>query len=188
MVSTMQGDSHGGSQPRDAIALFTGSHDEIRRGLDAMRELASTSEVAPASSSVRELLARAVLHCFERVVLPHHREEERELWPMIHRAKPDPDELARFVEVVSRLQDEHAELERRWARFELPLRALADGRSAKLDVDELRALADLYTQHVQLEDEVIVPMADLLMKPDQKTRLAISVLLSRLPVGKGGMV
>ena len=43
-----------------------------------------------------ELLARAVLHCFERVVLPHHREEERELWPMIHRAKPDPDELARF--------------------------------------------------------------------------------------------
>ena len=172
---------------RDAIALFSGAHDEIRKGLESMRELASAAGADAPSPRVREL-ARGVLHCFERVVLPHHREEERELWPMIHRAKPAPEELARFVEVVTRLQDEHAELERRWAKFELPLRALADGRHAALDAAELRALAGLYAAHAKLEDEVVVPLADALMNPGQKDRLAVSVLLSRLPVGKGGMV
>ena len=38
------------------------------------------------------------------------------------------------------------------------------------------------------EDELLVPLARHLLSPTEQSRLAVSVLLSRLPAGKWGMV
>jgi len=90
--------------------------------------------------------------------------------------------------LAQQLQEEHVELERRWALQTDHLRQLAAGRLVSLDGAALQELAQRYRQHTQLEDDILVPLARHLLSPSEKTRMAVSVLLSRLPVGKWGMV
>lgn len=132
--------------------------------------------------------AQRLVGCLERTILPHHREEEREFWPLVARAEATPEERIAFVRLAQQLQEEHVELERRWALQTDHLRQLAAGRLVSLDGAALQELAQRYRQHTQLEDDILVPLARHLLSPSEKTRMAVSVLLSRLPVGKWGMV
>jgi len=172
---------------RDPFELFMGSHEEIRLALDTMRTLSAAGQDGTPPAELRTM-AEQLLTCFETVVLPHHREEEREFWPMISHAKATPDERAAFVQTATRLQDEHAELERKWSGLQGPLRSVAMGRTTALPVTSLSELAAQYARHAQFEDEFLVPLARLLLSPTEQTRLAVSILLSRLPAGKWGMV
>lgn len=169
---------------RDPFELFMGSHERIRRALGTMRTLADAATPAAEVPG----LARELLDCFDTVVLPHHREEEREFWPMLERARAAADEHAACVRAAERLRDEHTELEAMWRRLLPPLQALARGRAPPLPGAALAELAGRYAQHAQFEDEVLVPMARHLLSPTDQTRMAIAVLLSRLPAGKWGMV
>lgn len=175
-----------GTDQRDPFELFMGSHTRIREALGAMRSLAAGADAAP--GPVQRGLAEQLITCFDSVVLPHHREEEREFWPLASRVRGDPDDHARFVEAAVRLQHEHVDLEARWAALQPALASVARGQATALPVAELGELATLYAQHAQFEDEVLVPLARHLLSPTDQSRLAIAVLLSRLPVAKWGMV
>jgi hemerythrin-like domain-containing protein len=164
-----------------------GSHTQIRAALVAMRTLAEAGERLTPTAEQRAL-AEQLLSCFDTVVLPHHREEEREFWPLASGARKDPEDHARFVEAAARLQREHVELESRWAALQPALKSLARGRDTPLPTRALGELATLYAQHAQFEDEVLVPLARHLLSPTEQGRLAIAVLLSRLPAAKWGMV
>lgn len=176
-----------GTDQRDPFELFMGSHTRIREALGAMRSLAAGGDGA-APGPVQRGLAEQLLTCFDSVVLPHHREEEREFWPLASRVRGNPDDHARFVEAAVRLQHEHVDLEARWAALQPALASLARGHGAAPPAAELGELATLYAQHAQFEDEVLVPLARHLLSPTEQSRLAIAVLLSRLPAAKWGMV
>ncbi len=177
----------GAPDPRDPFALFMGAHEAIRAALSTMRTLAETGPDAAPTAATRAM-ATQLLDCFDRVVLPHHREEEREFWPMVTRLRHHSDDQARFIEAARRLQDEHGELEARWSRLQGPLQSLASGGAAHLPATALTELATQYSRHAQFEDELLVPLARHLLSPTEQSRLAVSVLLSRLPAGKWGMV
>lgn len=176
-----------GTTTRDPFELFMGAHTQIREALGAMRSLAAGGD-SSAPDATQRGLAEQLIRCFDEVVLPHHREEEREFWPLASRARSDPKDHARFVDAAARLQQEHVDLEARWAALQPALVGVIRGRSTTLPVAELGVLATLYGQHAQFEDEVLVPLARHLMSPTEQSRLALAVLLSRLPVGKWGMV
>lgn len=176
-----------GTHRRDPFELFMGSHTQIREALATMRGLAEAGDHLTPTVEQRAM-AEQLLSCFDTVVLPHHREEEREFWPLVSCTRSDPDDHARFVEAAARLQHEHVELESRWAALLPALASLARGRPTDLPAGALGDLAALYGRHAQFEDEVLVPLARHLLSPTEQGRLAIAVLLSRLPAGKWGMV
>lgn len=172
---------------RDPFALFLEAHDDIRVALATLQRLAALAPGAPPSADERAA-ARGLAGFLERHILPHHREEEREFWPLVGRAEATPDERAAFIRLAQRLQSEHEELEQRWAVVSEALHELAAGRAARVDGAALVELAQRYREHAKLEDEVLVPLARHLLAPTEQDRLAVSVLLSRLPAGKWGMV
>lgn len=176
-----------GSLQRDPFELFMGAHTQIRAALATMRGLAEAGDHLTPTAEQRAM-AEQLLRCFDTVVLPHHREEEREFWPLASRARSDPGDHARFVEAAARLQHEHVELESRWAALLPALANLAQGRPTDLPAGALTELATLYGDHAQFEDQVLVPLARHLLSPTEQGRLAVAVLLSRLPTGKWGMV
>lgn len=172
---------------RDPFDLFMGAHDEIREALDVLQRLSTRTPGEPASAQDRAA-AQDLVGFLEQGILPHHREEERELWPLVARADATADEHAAFVGLARRLQAEHEELEARWSAVGRSLRELAAGRTAGIDAAALAELAQRYREHAALEEDVLVPLARHLLAPDEQGRLAISLLLSRLPAGKWGMV
>jgi hemerythrin-like domain-containing protein len=176
-----------GTAERDPFELFMGSHTQIREALGAMRSLAAGGDTLT-PGPVQRGLAEQLIGCFDSVVLPHHREEEREFWPLASRARADPADHAHFVEAAARLQQEHVDLEARWAALQPVLAGVARGRHTELPAADLTELATRYARHAQFEDEVLVPLARHLLSPTDQSRLAISVLLSRLPAAKWGMV
>jgi hypothetical protein len=164
-----------------------GAHEAIRAALTAMRALA-TAEPDAVPTAEQRAMAAQLLDCYEQVVLPHHREEEREFWPMVARIRNRSEDQTTFIQAARRLQDEHAELEARWAGVQDALRSLASGRAAPLPAAALTDLAAQYGRHAQFEDDLLVPLARHLLSTTEQSRLAVSVLLSRLPAGKWGMV
>jgi hypothetical protein len=96
--------------------------------------------------------------------------------------------LAVFAKLAQRLQDDHQDLERRWSAFTGFMQELAAGRSAQVNATALDELAQRYREHAKLEDEVLVPLAQHLPRAGDQDRLAMAVLLSRLPLAKWGMV
>jgi hemerythrin-like domain-containing protein len=164
-----------------------GTHEQIRQALTTMRSLAASADAA-APSAEAQAMARQLLDCYDQVVLPHHREEEREFWPMVARLRNRSEDQVNFVQAARRLQEEHAELEARWSGLQDGLRSLASGRGGALSASALSELAAHYSRHAQFEDELLVPLARHLLSPSEQSRLAVSVLLSRLPAAKWGMV
>ncbi len=172
---------------RDPFELFMGAHDEIREALASLQRLASIPAGDKPSAEERTA-AQALASFLERSILPHHREEEREFWPLVARAEATAQERAIFAKLAQRLQDDHQDLERRWAVASASMQELAAGRSARVNATELVELAQRYLEHARLEDEVLVPLARHLLQPGDQHRLAVAVLLSRLPLAKWGMV
>lgn len=177
-----------GADP-DPMQLFVGCHDEIREGIASLEALARALAGQGALPDMARVAAD-VLRCFDRTVTEHHREEERELWPMIRRSARGEDAQT-FEAIAARLQREHHELEASWAKLRREVESIARrgvaGGSA-LDVPQVLRLAEAYRNHALFEDEVVVPMAHYLLSPTEQNRLRISVALRRLPVGKGGFV
>jgi len=168
------------------MQLFVGCHDEIRAGIASLEALASALAGERALPEIRRV-AEEVLGCFERTVPEHHREEERELWPMVRRSARGED-LQTFEAIAARLRREHHELEAAWAELRRAVEAVArhgDAGGASLEPGRVTKLAEAYRNHALFEDEVVVPMAHYLLSPTEQNRLRISVALRRLPVGKG---
>jgi|GEM_PF-1273421 len=172
---------------RDPFELFMGAHDPIREALATLQQLATISAGDTVSAKDRGA-AQGLVGFLERSILPHHREEEHEFWPLVARAEATAQERAVFTKLAQRLQDDHQDLERRWSAVTGFMQELAAGRSAQVNATALDELAQRYREHAKLEDELLVPLAQHLLRPGDQDRLAVAVLLSRLPLAKWGMV
>ncbi len=165
----------------DPMQLFSGCHARIHERMGMVRALAETlGEAEPSQAAAG--MAEAIVRFYESTVLAHHREEEKELWPMLERSAQDTDAQT-FKSIGARLKDEHRELEALWDEIIPALRRIGHRKAAKIDLDKLTTLADAYDRHAQFEDAVVIPMARFLLSPTDQTRLSMSIALRRMPMG-----
>ena len=162
------------------LDLFTGCHDRIHSAMARLRELADAQGAGAPTEAVRRFCVE-VLEFFDTTVKAHHAEEERELWPLLKKATPDQENHETFQAIGKQLKHEHDQLEALWGQIEPVLRKLARGKAAALDATKVRALADMYDQHAQFEDAVVIPMARYLLDPSEQARLGMSIALRRMP-------
>lgn len=151
---------------------FTRCHHGIVAQLRASAELPA---LVAAADRARETAA-ATVELFERVVLPHHAEEESELFPAVLRSATDAErETVRAI--AARLTAEHRAVEAQWKQLEPALRRVARGQPARLDTPALAALTGAYLEHARSEEADYLPLAASILRRDGNHMAALAVAL-----------
>lgn len=140
------------------LSTFTRCHLGIVRQLEDTARLPEWVQAAARARAGAE----ATLALFRNSVVPHHREEEAELFTAVLQSAL-PQEKARVQSLVRQLTDEHEEIEALWKKLEPALRAAARGAPADLDGDALSELVHMYLAHARFEEAEFLPLAQAIL-------------------------
>ena len=158
---------------------FSQCHSGILSGLDAFAALPELVEAAGRSRRV----AAATLSMFEQSVLPHHAEEEGDLFPAVIRSSAPGEERERVQSMADRLTAEHRSLEALWKNLRPAVRHAADAGNAELRAGDVATLIDAYRRHAAYEELEFLPLARgiLSRNGDHLAALGLSLHLRHVP-------
>jgi hemerythrin-like domain-containing protein len=141
-------------------------HERLERMLALLWRLRRHLHDHGADEQARQA-AGDVMRYFDQAAPQHHRDEERHVFPPLL-AQADPATVA----VVLRLQQEHLQMESRWAAARVLLSAIAQGELQTLvqrDEAVLDSFAALYAGHIEAEEQIAYPAAlAMLEEPTQR--------------------
>lgn len=165
------------------LATFSDCHKGITLQLSALEQLPAL--LAPAR--LAHDIAVETISFFDHVVLPHHAEEESELFPAVLRACAKGAERERMDALVARLVAEHRSIEALWRGIGPKLNAVARGDASGLTDDEVAQLVSAYADHARYEEEQFLPESDaILRRGDHRLgTLALAMHMRRLPEKNG---
>jgi hemerythrin-like domain-containing protein len=152
---------------------FSQTHADIVGQLRALAELPALLE--PAARARR--IADDAQRFFREVILAHHADEERELFPAVLGSAAAGDERERVQAIVQGLTAQHRELESAWSRLQPRLAAVAKGRDAALDAAEVAGLVDAYLAHARFEEASFLPLAQTILARDGHRLAALGLSL-----------
>ena len=144
--------------PAADAAPVKGFSDSHRGILCALRGFSALPELAAAADRSRQVAA-STLQLFEGAVLPHHADEEGDLFPAVLRSAAAGEERAHVQAVVDRLVAEHRSIEALWQTIRPAVRRAASGISARLDAEAVSALTYAYHRHTAFEESEFLPLA-----------------------------
>jgi hypothetical protein len=158
---------------------FSGAHRGI---LCALRAFSALPELAAAADRSRRVGAET-LKLFQDAILPHHADEEGDLFPAVIRSAAAGDERARVKAMVDRLVAEHRSLESLWERLRPSVKRAASGIEAQLDAEAVTALIIAYNRHAAFEETEFLPLASEILGRDgnHMAALGISIHLRHAP-------
>lgn len=155
------------------IESFSNCHIGI---LGHLAELDRLPALLEAAAQAREIAA-AMQTFFRDVVLAHHSEEERDLFPAVLASATEGDERAYVETVVQRLAREHREIEAEFTRLEPALKAAAKGHDAVLDAAAVSALVARYRGHARYEEEQFLPLSQTILGRNPNHLAALGLTL-----------
>lgn len=144
--------------------MLTACHERLDRTLALLARLREHLGSHGADTQAQQA-ARDVMRYFDQAAPQHHHDEELHVFPPLI-AQGDPAVLG----VVTRLQQDHLQMEARWHRAREVLAAVADGRLATLPPDDsaaLDAFAALYADHIRAEETIAYPAARAVLGPQE---------------------
>ena len=140
----------------EPFEMLSACHERIVRMLALLARLREHVARHGADEQAQQA-ARDVMRYFDQAAPQHHLDEELHVFPPL---LDQADE--RVAAVVRRLQQDHRDMESRWADARGVLTLLAEGRIDRLgDADQARldAFAALYDAHLKAEEEIAYPAA-----------------------------
>jgi Hemerythrin HHE cation binding domain len=162
------------AQPTDApLTNFSQCHAGILGHLDQLAGLPALLE--PVARARR--VAHETVDFFHRVILEHHAEEERELFPAVLASAQRGAERDQVQDLIDRLIAEHREVEAIWARLEPALKAVAKGKDTDLDPLAVRLLVETYTLHARFEEAVFLPLSQTILGRNANHMAALGISL-----------
>ncbi|MBC5764178.1 hemerythrin domain-containing protein [Ramlibacter albus] len=165
------------------LPAFSQCHAGILETLKAAEDLPALLEAAHRARSV----TRELLEMFDQVVIPHHADEENELFPAVLRSAEPGPERERIQGMVAHLVREHRQVEKTWKRIEPSVRTAARGGDIFVDKDLLRELVQVYMTHARYEEQEFLPLAERILARDSNHMAALGIALHlrhvRIPVG-----
>lgn len=141
--------------------MLQACHERVQRMLALLTRLREYLPEHGADEQARQA-ARDVMRYFDQAAPEHHRDEELHVFPALL-AQAEPATVA----VVKRLQEDHLQMESRWAAARKVLAAIAVGELDSLAPGEesaLDAFAALYGGHIDAEEQIAYPAAAILLK------------------------
>lgn len=166
----------------EPVERFRGSHSDIVAGLHELRRLPALAQALKDARATAE----NTLALFEHCVVPHHVDEEQELFVAAVRSAADAAEKARVEDLVARLVKQHRQIEVLWADMRPTVVAIAAGKMlpAADFPGAVAKLVDTYLEHSRLEELVFLPLADeiLARNPNHMAALDLSLHIRHVPM------
>lgn len=163
----------------DPLDTLLGCHRRIEKQLEVLERLRARVEehgVDGWSSAA----AQSLLAYFEKAVVNHHQDEERDLFPLLESRIADPGELARFHAFRRTLESDHRELESAWARLRRPLEGIADGLRRALSSRDTQAFCGAYARHILVEEATLTQFFDRWLDDADRNALGRSMAARRV--------
>jgi hemerythrin-like domain-containing protein len=171
----------------DAIASFSRSHTHIVEQMSRLQVLPQQLAKRGLDEGVRTTAAQ-IYRFFNDVVLEHHDDEERELFPSLKHSAGPGDETGLVLSLVARLEREHRELESLWDRLEPALRRLGRGKLAELDTQVVEQLVSGYLSHARFEEASVLTLAKRILTSGDRSALALGLAMRRMPTRAYGYI
>lgn len=165
----------------EALETFSRSHVGILDKLERLRALPEMIRSQGAESSAVKLAAASIHRFFNEAVLPHHDEEEHELFPALRHSARSTEEAGLVQSITHRIEREHREMEQMWDELEPVLRRIGRGKKAELDAALVSRFTDAYRGHASFEEAAVLPLADHILKAGDRSALALALAMRRLP-------
>ena len=165
-------ESDEGSALEAPLTSFTRCHLGIVTQLERTARL---PELVEAANQARET-AQATLDIFQRAIIPHHAEEEAELFPAVLQSA-NADERKALRGMVERLTAEHREVEGLWRRLESSVRAAARGQRSEVDAEVMEEVVRAFLRHARFEETVFLPLAERILGRNGNHMAALGLAL-----------
>jgi len=156
--------------------MLQACHERVERMLALLQRLRDHVRAQGSDDQARQA-ARDVLRYFDIAAPKHHEDEELHVFPALAALNDE-----HVTQVVSQLQQDHLQMEKRWQAARQLLLALAEGRrDAFDDVDDtvLDAFAGLYAGHIAAEETIAYPRASALIEGEQLQAMSRDMMARR---------
>lgn len=157
----------------DPTGLLSDCHRRVEMFLGSLQAVAQVIDHAPAEETSRAL--ESALRYFAQAAPKHTADEEESLFPRL-RLLHDPEIESAFSKLQQLEQDHrwaaplHANVERLGTLY------LSTGSLSRSEVEEFRKdvahLAEMYKQHISVEETVVFPLAARMLSAAEKMAMA----------------
>ncbi len=159
------------------VAVLAHCHTRIRKQLTTLHKLLAHLPQHGADVDAQQA-AHAILRYFNDAAPLHHEDEEEDLLPQLETTARGED-ASQLQAILPRILEEHRQMETLWRRLEEQLGKIATGQPALLSAEDVARFATLYDDHMQLEENVIAPMAKRLFSAGQMQQLGDGMRVRR---------
>lgn len=163
--------------------MLTSCHERVQRSLRLLLRLGDHLRTHPCDEPARQA-ARDVLRYFDQAAPLHHEDEERHVFPRVLGGGD-----AALAATVRQLQADHARMEAGWQAVRGELERIAGDRdgSTRPGADSLavwQGFADLYGEHITLEETQVYPAAQALTPPEALAAMGADMAARRGAVAR----
>jgi hemerythrin-like domain-containing protein len=163
----------------EPLRALQATHLRIELRLALLAELCQHVRCHGNDESARTT-AGVVLRYFDDSEATHQADEEVDLFPALA-AAADPAGRKVLEQLLKRLSVQHREIERSYSAVRPYLMRLASGQSGQLPADLCTHLHDLYMQHISIEEDELLPLAERSLAPEVLQRIGAAMAARRAP-------
>ena len=157
MTTDFPGFSGPGASTEVPLEMLAACHVRIQRQCTTLERLAGYLPDHGSDEQARQA-AHNIMRYFDTSAIQHHADEEQDLFPALIESMAGSDAVC-IREMIGGLSADHRELESRWRRLRDTLKRIESGETAALSEKDVEAFTGLYRQHIQREEDELLPMA-----------------------------
>ncbi|HUH61085.1 MAG TPA: hemerythrin domain-containing protein [Candidimonas sp.] len=159
------------------LEMLASCHLRIQKMCATLGRLAAYLPAHGSDDQARQAAAR-IKRYFDTAAPLHHADEEADLFPALLESMAGSDAVC-IREMIEHLTSQHRILEAAWARLRDPLELIAAGQSATLPPDGVALFTETYEQHLNYEEDELLPMAARLLAQADLTRIGLAMRARR---------
>jgi hemerythrin-like domain-containing protein len=153
----------------EPLEMLAACHERIEDQLSTLEKLIEHLAAKGADAAAREA-ATQVMRYFDTAGAAHHRDEDEDMFPVLRNLAAERNR-PEVSAVINGLEEDHSTMEAQWSRLRERLEALAAGRDARLDTEEVARFAWLYRRHMEKESALVLPFAREAIGETERARL-----------------
>ena len=159
------------SQGDSPLANFSDCHKGIISQLSQLADLPAMLE--PARQAYK--IAKETIQFFNRAVLDHHKDEEKDLFPAVLDAALEGKEKTKVLKIIKSLVRDHRDIESMWRSLEPKLNKFLESPQSLIDMPEIENLVRTYLTHAKYEEDVFLPLSEQILGRNSSEMAALGL-------------